>query len=92
MKKIATLILSLLAIGVGMSVSGMVRAEDQPAAPSSQNTAPKDHDDMMGGNMQGMMKAMGQMTKMMETCDHMMQTRIDDQKEKTESPKTGHRG
>jgi len=93
MKKIAILTLALLATGVGMSLSGMVRAEDQPAAPPSQNSAPKDHDGMMmGGDMQGMMKMMGQMTKMMEKCDQMMQTKIDDQKVKPGSPKKEHRG
>ena len=71
----------------------MVRAEDQPAAPPSQNPAPKDHDGMMmGGDMQGMMKMMGQMNKMMEKCDQMMQTKIDDQKDKTGSPKRDRRG
>jgi hypothetical protein len=70
----------------------MVRAEDLPAAPSIQNTAPKaDHDGMMGGDMQGM-KMMGQMSKMTEKCDQMMQTKIDEHKEKTGSPKTGLRG
>jgi hypothetical protein len=89
MKKIIILSLTLLATGVGMSLPGMVRAEDQPAAPSTQNTAPKaDHDGMMGGDMQGM-KMMGQMT---EKCDQMMQTKIDEHKEKTGSPKTGLRG
>jgi hypothetical protein len=39
--------------------------------------------------MQGMMKMMGQMNKMMEKCDQMMQTKIDDQKGKTG---TDHRG
>ncbi len=47
---------------------------------------------MMGGDTQGMMKMMGQMTKMMEKCDQMMQTKIDDQKEKTASPKKDRRG
>ena len=90
MQKIAILSLALLATGVGMSVPSMVRAEDQPAA---QNPAPKVHDGMMmDGDMQGMMKMMGQMTKMMEKCDQMMQTKIDDQKEKTGSPKTDRRG
>jgi hypothetical protein len=90
MKKIIILSLTLLATGVGMSLPGMVRAEDQPAAP--QNTAPKaDHDGMMGGDMQGM-KMMGQMSKMTEKCDQMMQTKIDQHKEKTGSPKTGLRG
>jgi len=92
MKKIAILSLTLFAAGVGMSLPGMVRAEDRPAATSSQNSAPKDHDSMMGDDMQGMMKMMGQMTKMMEKCDQMMQTKIDDQKEKTGSPKTDRRG
>ena len=93
MKKIVILSLALLATGVGMSLPGLGRAEDQPAAPSSQNAAPKaDHDNMMGGDMQGMMKMMGQMNKMMEKCDQMMQTKIDDQKGKTGSPKTDHRG
>jgi len=93
MQKIAILSLALLTTGVGMSLPGMVRAEDRPAAPSSQNPAPKDQDDMMmGGDTQGMMKMMGQMTKMMEKCDQMMQTRIDDQKEKTGSPKKERRG
>jgi hypothetical protein len=92
MKKIAILSLALLATGVGMSLPGLVRAEDQPTAPSSQNAAPKaDHDNMMG-DMQGMMKMMGNMTKMMEKCDQMMQTKIDDQKEKMGSPKTDRRG
>ena len=92
MKKIVILSLALLATGVG-SLPGLVRAEDQPVAPSSQNAAPKaDHDNMMGGDMQGTMKMMGQMNKMMEKCDQMMQTKIDDQKEKTGSPKTDHRG
>ncbi len=93
MKKIAILSLTLLATGVGMSLPGMVRAEDQPAAPPSQNSAPKDHDGMMmGGDMQEMMKMMGQMTKMMEKCDQMMQTKIDDQKEKTGSPTRDRHG
>ncbi len=93
MQKIAILSLALLATGVGMSLPGMLRAEDQPAAPSSQNPAPKDHDRMMmGGDMQGMMKMMGQMTKMMEKCDQMMQTKIDDQKEKTGSPTRDRHG
>ena len=91
MKKIAILSLTLLATGVGMSLSGTVRAEDQPSAPSSQNSAPKDHDGMMGGDMQDM-KMMGQMSKMMEKCDQMMQTKIDGQKEKTGAPKTDRRG
>jgi hypothetical protein len=92
MKKIAILSLTLLAAGVGMSLPGTLRAEDQPTAPPSQNAAPKaDHDGMMGGDMQGM-KMMGQMTKMMEKCDQMMQTKIDDQKMKRESPKTDRRG
>lgn len=69
MKKIAILSLALLALGVGMSLPVTVRAEDQPTAP---NSASKNHDGMMGGDMQGMMKMMGQMTKMMEKCDHMM--------------------
>ena len=92
MKKIAILSLALLATGVGMSLPGTVRAEDQPSAPPSQNSTPKDHDGMMGGDMQGMMKMMGQMTKMMEKCDQMMQTKIDDQKEKRGSPKRDRRG
>jgi len=33
MQKIAILSLALLATGVGMSLPGMVRAEDRPAAP-----------------------------------------------------------
>ena len=93
MKKIVILSLALLATGVGMSLPGLVRAEDQPAAPSSPSAAPKaDHDNMMGGDMQGMTKMMGQMNKMMEKCDQMMQTKIDDQKGKTGSPKTDRRG
>jgi hypothetical protein len=93
MKKIAILSVALLATALGMSVPGMVRAEDQPSAPSSPSAAPKaDHDSMMGGDMQGMMKMMGNMTKMMERCDQMMQTKIDDQKGKTGSPKTDQRG
>ena len=87
MKKIAILSLAVLATGVGMSLPGTVRAEDQPSAPSSQNTTAKaDHDGMMGGDMQGMMKTMSQMTKMMEKCDQMMQTKIDNQKVKPGSP------
>lgn len=89
--KIAILSLTLLATAVGMSLPGMVRAQDQPAAPS-QNAAPKGHEGMMGGDMQGMMKMMNQMTKMMEKCDQMMQTKMDGQKEKTGSPKTDGRG
>src|SRR6266516_3827077 len=69
-------------------------ARRRPAGgPASQSPAPKDQDGMMmGGDTQGMMKMMGQMTKMMEKCDQMMQTRIDDQKEKTGSPKKDRRG
>lgn len=93
MKKIAILSLALLAASVGVSLPDTVRAEEPPAASSPQNTTPKtDHDNMMGGDMQGMMKMMGQMTKMMEKCDQMMQTKTDDQKEKTGSPKTDRRG
>jgi hypothetical protein len=64
MKKIVILSLALLVTGVGMSLSGVVRAEDQPAAPSSQSTAPKsDHDGMTDSNMKGM-KMDGQAGKM----------------------------
>jgi hypothetical protein len=62
MKKIAILSLTLLATGAGMSLPGLVRAEDQSAAPSSPTAAPK-ADNRMGGDMQGMMKMMGNMTK-----------------------------
>lgn len=88
MKKIVILSLTLLAAGVGMSFSGVARAEDQPTAPSSQTPAPKsDHDGMMGGDMKGMkMEGMG---KMKENCDKMMQSKMND-KEKTDSSKTGH--
>lgn len=92
MKKIAILSLALLVTGFGMSLPGMVRAQDRPAAPSTQNAAPKDHEGMMGGDMQGMMKMMNQMTKMMEKCDQMMQTKIDGQKDKMGSPKSDGRG
>jgi hypothetical protein len=92
MKKIAVLSLALLAASVGMSISGVVRAEDQPAAPSSQTAAPKSDSDgmkegMKDGNMNGMkMEGMG---KMKGNCDKMMQSKMDD-KEKTDSSKTGH--
>ncbi len=91
MKKIAILSLTLLATGVGMSLPGVVRAEDQPAAPSSQSTAPKsDHDGMMDGDMKGM-KIEGQMSKMKENCDKMMPMKMDDNKGKMGSPKTDSR-
>jgi hypothetical protein len=92
MKKIVVLSLTLLAASVGMSLSGVARAEDPPAAPSSQTAAPKSDnggmkDDKMGGmkmddkKMEGMGK--------MKDCDKMMQSKMDD-KGKTDSSKTGH--
>lgn len=92
MKNIAIMAVALFATGVGIYLPGTVRAEEQPAAPSSQNAGPKDHAGMMGGDMQGMMKMMDQMTKMMEKCDQMMQTKIDGQKEKMGSPKMDRPG
>lgn len=92
MKKIAVLSLILFAAGVGTSLSSVVRAEDQPAASSSDTTpAPKsDRTDTKDGNgmkMDGMGKMEG-MGKMMENCDKMMQSKMDD-KGKTDSSKTG---
>ncbi|MBR1208126.1 MULTISPECIES: hypothetical protein [unclassified Bradyrhizobium] len=81
MKKIAILSLSLLAAGVGMSLPGTVRAADEPTASSSQSPVAKDHESMMGGDMQAMSKMMAQMNQMMEKCDKMMQ-KMDDRKTK----------
>ena len=93
MNKTAAVILTLLATSFGVSLASAVRADDQPAPQTSQLTAPQStHDNMMGGDMPGMMKMMGQMTQMMEKCDKMMQTTIDHQKEKAGSPKTDGRG
>jgi hypothetical protein len=90
MKKIVILSLTLLATGVGMSLPGMARAEDQPAAPSSQSTAPKsDHDGMTDGDMKGM--KMEGMSKMKENCDKMMPMKTDDSKGKMGSAKTDSR-
>jgi hypothetical protein len=88
MKKIAVLSLTLLAASVGMSLSGVARAEDPPAAPSSQTAAPKsDNDGMKDSDMKGMkMEGMG---KMKGNCDKMMQSKMDD-KGKMDSSKTGH--
>jgi hypothetical protein len=92
MNKTAAVILTLLATSFGVSLASAVRAEDQPVPQSSQPTSPKStHDNMMGGDMPGMMKMMGQMTQMMEKCDKMMQTTID-QKEKAGPSKTDGRG
>lgn len=82
MKKIAILSLSLLATGVGMSLPVMVRAADEPTAPSSQSPVQKDHEGMMGSDTQAMSKMMAQMTQMMEKCDRMMQMKMDDRKTK----------
>jgi hypothetical protein len=94
MKNSAALILTLLAAGFSGSIASAVRAEDQPPVPqSSQPAAPKTtHDNMMGSDMPGMMKMMGQMTQMMEKCDKMMQSTMDHQKEKARSSKTDGRG
>jgi hypothetical protein len=93
MNKTAAVILTLLATSFGVSLASAVRAEDQPVPQSSQSPAPKSaHDNMMGGDMPGMMKMMGQMTQMMEKCDKMMQTTLDHQKEKAGSSKTDGRG
>lgn len=73
MKKTRTLLL-LSVVGV-MALTPIVRAEDTSKPPS-----PSDHG-MMGGdmqNLQDMMNMMGQMTKMMENCNRMMETRQND--------------
>lgn len=81
MKKIAILSLSLLVTGVGTFLPGMVRAADESTASSSQNPVAKDHEGMMGGDMQTMSKMMAQMNQMMDKCDKMMQ-KMDDRKTK----------
>jgi hypothetical protein len=70
MTKTTTLLL-LSVVGV-MALTPIVRAEDtsKPASPSDHGT--------MGGDMQGMMNMMGQMTKMMENCNRMMEIRQND--------------
>ncbi len=90
MNKTAAVILALVAASIDLSLASAVRAEDKPVTQSSPSTVPTpNHDNMMGGDMQGMMKMMGQM---MDKCDKMMQTSIDHQKEKSGSSKPDGRG
>lgn len=93
MNKTAAVILALVAASIDLSLASAVRAEDKPVTQSSPSTAPTpNHDNMMGGDMQGMMEMMGKMGQMMEKCDKMMQTTIDPQKDKSGSSKPDGRG
>ena len=73
MTKIATLSLALL--GGILALTPAVRAQETSTTPKP--PAASDHG-MMGGDTRGMMNMMGEMNKMMENCNRMMQTRDDD--------------
>lgn len=72
MKRAARLSLALLVVGGALAFTPAVRAQQTPPTPAP--PAASDHG-MMGGDMRGMMNMMGEMNKMMENCNRMMQTR-----------------
>lgn len=82
MKTFVTLSFAVLAVSVGLALTPVVRAQDAttPQKPPAANG-------MMGGDMQGMMNMMGQMNKMMENCNRMMQSK--DEKSAPEKDRKG---
>jgi hypothetical protein len=84
MKKYTTVSFVVLAVSVGLALTPAVRAQD--AAPPQK---PPAANGMMGGDMQGMMKMMGQMHQMMENCNRMMQSKDDPQKNAPEKDRKG---
>jgi protein CpxP len=77
MRNITKLSLAAAALATGLALSPVLRAQETPAAP--QRPGMMDHGGMMGGDMSGMMKMMGQMSQMMEQCTRMMQSMNDRQ-------------
>lgn len=85
MKTITTLSFATLAIGAALALAPALHAQETPKAVNPPATT--DHG-MMGGDMKGMMNMMGEMNKMMENCNRMMQTK-DDRQNKEPAKKDG---
>ena len=64
-------------LGIAFALSPALRAQETPQAPGAQAPGTQDHRGMMGSDMQGMMRMMGQMSEMMDQCNRMMQGKID---------------
>ncbi len=68
--------LALLAAAIVFVLAPVLRAQEAPpAAPPPPGMS--DQGPMMGGDMNAMMKMMGQMSGMMDQCSRMMQSRND---------------
>jgi len=70
---------AMLALGVALALSPALRAQETPQAPGAQTPGTQEHGGMMGNDMQGMMKMMGQMSQMMDQCSRMMQGKTERQ-------------
>jgi len=84
MKTVATLTVVLFAVGTGLALGPVARAQDTPTPPPA-----GDHG-MMSGDMKAMMGMMGQinqMNQMMENCNRMMQSKNDGRDEKKPAQK-----
>jgi hypothetical protein len=68
--------LALLAATMVFAGTPALRAQEAPAAAPSP-PGMSDHGRMMGGDMNAMMKMMGQMGAMMDQCSRMMQSMND---------------
>jgi hypothetical protein len=67
---------ALLAAAIVFALAPALRAQEAPAtAPLTPGMS--DHGRMMGGDMNAMMKMMGQMSGMMDQCNRMMQSMND---------------
>ena len=71
MRRLTTLLLGIAMLGAVFGLAS-VNAQDAPNAPKP--PAAGQHG-MMGGDMHGMMDMMGRMTRMMDSCDRMMQAK-----------------
>jgi hypothetical protein len=64
--------LALLAAMMVFALAPALRVQEAPAA-APPTPGMSDHGRMMGGDMNAMMKTMGQMSGMMDQCNRMMQ-------------------
>jgi periplasmic protein CpxP/Spy len=83
MSKITTLSFAVLAVAMGLILSPALRAQETPGSGAAVSPGMSDHGRMMGHDMSGMMKMMGQMSQMMDQCSRMMQSMNDRQAPKT---------
>ena len=83
MSKINTLSFAVLAVAMGLILSPALRAQETPGSGAAVSPGMSDHGRMMGHDMSGMMKMMGQMSQMMDQCSRMMQSMNDRQAPKT---------